>query len=472
MRTPIVRTPKKARGSIPAVKGHPLVGILPRFRREPFGTLLSATREVGDIVRLNFPGQDWVLLSRPGHVEHVLKENRANYVKGYDKARALLGNGLPLNEGESWLRQRRLMQPAFHRRRLARFAGTMVGEAEETLAAWEGSASDGRAVDVGREMTLLTQRIIVKTMFGSSVGERGERIARAFDAGMRGIELRSQLPLWISRLPLPVNRRFERALATLDEEVHRIIGERQRERTEGGEGRDDLLGMLLEARDEETGEGMDHQQVRDEVMNIYLAGHETTAVLLTWLWYLLSKNPESARKVSEEALDVAEDHPPGLEDLPKLVYTRMVIDETLRLYPSAWVLARKAVEDDEIGGYPIPARTGLFVCPYVTHRRPDLWENPEGFDPERFRPGRDGGAEGRSRFAYYPFGGGPRQCIGQNFALMEATLIVALIARRYRLDLLAGQEARPLPRGTLRPNSKMWMVPHEVGSARRSRAGL
>ena len=464
--------PEKAQGrEVPAVKGYPVVGVLPRFRSDAFALLLSATREVGDVARLGFPGQDWVLLSRPDHVEHVLKENRANYVKGYDKARALLGNGLPLNEGESWLRQRRLMQPAFHRRRLARFAGTMVEEAEETLVAWEGPASNGQAVDVGKEMTLLTQRIIVKTMFGSSVGdERGERIARAFDAGMRGIEYRSQLPLWVSRLPLPVNRRFGRALATLDEEVRRIIGERQRERAGGGgDGRDDLLGLLLDARDEQTGDAMDEGQVRDEVMNVYLAGHETTAVLLTWVWYMLSKNPEAARRVREEALEVLGDRMPGLEDLPRLVYTRMVIDETLRLYPSAWVLARKAVEDDEIGGYPIPAGTGLFVCPYVTHRRADLWENPEGFDPERFRPGRGGGSEGRPRFAYYPFGGGPRQCIGQNFALMEATLIVATIAQRYRLELVPGQTVRPLPRGTLRPSSAVRMVPRAFADGVRAR---
>ena len=464
MRTPVVGTTEKARGSIPAVEGYPLVGILPRFRREPFGTLLSATREVGDVARLGFPGQDWVLLSHPEHVEHVLKENRANYVKGYDGARALLGNGLPLNEGESWLRQRRLMQPAFHRRRLERFAATMVGKAEETLKGWEGAASVGRPVDVGLEMTLLTQRVIVKTMFGSSVGdERGERIARAFDAGMRGIEFRSQLPLWASRLPLPVNRRFARAFAVLDEEVYRIIGERRRERRAGGDGevRDDLLGLLLEARDEETGEGMDEGQVRDEVINVYLAGHESTAVLLTWVWYLLSKHPGAARKVREEALEVIGDRMPGLEDLPKLVYARMVVDETLRLYPSAWVLARKAVGDDEIGGYRIPAGTGLFVCPYVTHRRPDLWENPEGFDPERFAP--DGnGDEGRPRFSYYPFGGGPRLCIGQNFALMEATLIVATIARSYRLDLVPGEAVKPLPRGTLRPSSALRMVPRRA----------
>ena len=461
--------PEKVQREVPAAGGYPVAGVLPRFRSDPFGLLLDATREVGDAARLRFPGQDWVLLSRPDHVEYVLKENRVNYVKGYDKARALLGNGLPLNEGESWLRQRRLMQPAFHRGRLTDFAGTIVDEVEETIGAWEGPASAGLSVDVGQEMTLLTQRIIVKTMFGSSVGERGERIARAFDVAMRGIELRSQLPLWVSRLPLPVNRRFGRALATLDEEVHRIIGERRRERAEGGEGRDDLLGMLLEARDEETGEGMDERQVRDEVMSVYLAGHETTAVLLTWLWYLLSSNPGAARRVREEALEVLGERPPSVGDLPNLPYTRMVIDETLRLYPSAWLLARRAVEDDEIGGYRLPAGIGLFVCPYVTHRRPDLWENPEGFDPERFRPGPDGGVEGRSRFSYYPFGGGPRQCIGQGFALMEAALIVATIARRYRLDLVPGQTVRPLPRGTLRPSSALRMVTHAFADGVRAR---
>ena len=447
--------PEKAQRKVPTAGGYPLVGVLPRFQRDPFGTLLSATREVGDVARLPFPGRGWVLLSRPDHVEYVLRENRANYVKGYDKARVLLGNGLVMNEGESWLKQRRLMQPAFHRRRLAGFAGTMVEEVEETLGAWEGPASDGSAVDVGKEMTLLTQRIIVKTMFGSSVGARGERISRAFDAGMRGIEFRSQLPLWASRLPLPVNRRFERAFAVLDEEVRRIVGECRRERAGGGEVRDDLLGMLLAARDEETGEGMDDQQVRDEVTNVYLAGHETTAVLLTWAWYLLSKHPGAARRVREEALDVAGDRPPGLEDLPKLVYTGMVIDETLRLYPSAWVLARKAVEDDEIGGYRVPAGTGLFVCPYVTHRRADLWENPEGFDPERFAAGRE---DGRRRYAYFPFGGGPRLCIGNNFALMEATLVVASVARRYRLDLVPGREVKVRERGSLVPHPGMPMA--------------
>ena len=195
MRTSVVGAPQKAHASIPAAKGYPFLGVLPRFRSDPFGLLLDATREAGDVARLPFPGQGWILLSHPDHVEHVLKENRANYVKGYDKARVLLGNGLVMNEGESWLRQRRLMQPAFHRRRLSRFAGTIVEEAEETLRGWEDRASADGPLDVGKEMTLLTQRVIVKTMFGSSVGARGEEIAGAFDAAMRGIELRSTFPL-------------------------------------------------------------------------------------------------------------------------------------------------------------------------------------------------------------------------------------------------------------------------------------
>ena len=217
--------------------------------------------------------------------------------------------------------------------------------------------------------------------------------------------------------------------------------------------------MLLEARDEETGRGMDDRQVRDEVMGIYLAGHESTAVLLTWVWYLLSKHPEAARRVREEAVGVLGDRAPGVEDLPNLVYARMVVDETLRLYPSAWVLVRRALENDGIGPYRVPAGSMLFVCPYVTHRRSDLWENPEGFDPERFAPER---GEGRPRYAYFPFGGGPRQCIGQNFALMEATLIVSTIARRYRLDLAPGENVKPTPRGTLRPSSAPRMIPRRA----------
>jgi cytochrome P450 len=363
----------------------------------------------------------------------VLRENYKNYVKGYGKVRVLLGNGLVLSEGSFWRRQRRLMQPAFHRRRLAGFADAMTDETARMLDSWEAKVVEGKPLDVAMEMTLLTQRIIVKTMFGSDVGEEGERIARAFETALAGIDARFLIPLWMTRLPLPVNRRFKKALATIDEAVHRIIRERRREGQEGG---DDLLSMLMEARDEETGETMSDQQIQDEVTTIYLAGHETTAVTLAWAWYLLSKSPEVARGVREEVSRVLGERTPGIEDVPNLTYTKMVIDETLRLYPAAWMISRTAVEEDEIEGYRIPAGQTLFLSPYVTHRRPDLWPNPEGFDPERFAP--ESGGE-RPRFAYFPFGGGPRQCIGNNFAHVEAILVVAMVMQRYRLDLMSGQ---------------------------------
>ena len=447
---------------VPRLKGYPVVGALPGYLRRPVATMVNAAREGGGTVRLDLGPMKMVLLTDPDHIEHVLRDNAKNYVKGYGKFRLMFGDALALNEGGSWLRQRRLMQPAFHRRSLNGFGETMVGETTKMLDRWEGMSSSGQPVDVAHEMTLLTQSIIVKTMFGSEVGEEGEKISRAFDVILSGLEMRFLMPVWYGRLPLPANRRFEKARAVLDGAVYRIIGERRRDLARGVE-RDDLLGMLLSSRDEETGETMSDRQIRDEVFGIYLAGHETTAVALSWAWYLLSKNPEAARKVREEARRVLGDRTPGVEDLPSLVYTRMVIDETLRLYPPAWAFSRKAVEDDTFGEYRIPAGTTIGLSPYVTHHRPDLWENPEGFDPERFAPGNSGG---RPRYAYFPFGGGPRQCIGNNFALMEATLIVATVARRYRLDLVPGQEIKPKSRGTLAPSSPVWMVPYAVaGSA-------
>ena len=452
--------PSKLRADIevPGLKGYPLVGNLPQFQRQPLATLIRAAREGGDVTRIDLGRERCYLLSHPDHVRHVLQENYKNYVKGYGKVRVLLGNGLVLSEGSFWRRQRRLMQPAFHRRRLAGFADAMTDETARMLDSWEAKVVEGKPLDVAMEMTLLTQRIIVKTMFGSDVGEEGERIARAFETALAGIDARFLIPLWMTRLPLPVNRRFEKALATIDEAVHRIIRERRRE---GQEGSDDLLSMLMEARDEETGETMSDQQIQDEVTTIYLAGHETTAVTLAWAWYLLSKSPEVARGVREEVSRVLGERTPGIEDVPNLTYTKMVIDETLRLYPAAWMISRTAVEEDEIEGYRIPAAQTLFLSPYVTHRRPDLWPNPEGFDPERFAP--ESGGE-RPRFAYFPFGGGPRQCIGNNFAHMEATLVVAMVMQRYRLDLMSGQTVKANPRGTLRPRPGVWMTPHSITS--------
>ena len=448
--------------------GYPLVGNLPRMLREPLKTLLDAQRDLGDVVRVDLAPQSFYLLSRPDHVRRVLQENPGNYTKGYARAAtALLGNGLVLNEGEPWLRQRRMMQPAFHRRRLAGFAETMVEETQEMLERWDTVASEGRPFDVAREMKDLTRSIVVRTMFGTAVvGAQGAKIGQAFDDVLAGIEVRALLPALFARLPIPSNRRFERATRTLEKEVNRTIGERRRSGSEG----DDLLGMLMSARDEETGEPMGDRQLRDEVLTIYLAGHETTANALSWVWYLLSKSPEAARNVREEVARVLGGRYPGLEDLPRLVRTRMVVDETLRLYPPAWFFMRTAVESDSFGEHRIPAGSLLMLSPYVTHRRSDLWENPEGFDPERFAPERE---KGRPRYSYYPFGGGPRQCIGNNFALMEATLIVAAVAQDYRLDLVPGREVKARPTTTLGPRPGVWVTaqkhPHIEGLPRAGR---
>ena len=449
-----VPIPRKGADRVPGLKGYPIVGNLPQFQRDPLATLTRAAREGGDVVRLALGSERFYLLSHPDHVRHVLQDNNKNYVKGYGKVSVLLGNGLVLSEGSFWRRQRRLMQPAFHRERLAGFAEAMTDETSRMLDGWEAPASEGRALDVALEMTLLAQRIIVRTMFGAGVGEEGATIARAFDTALAGIDTRFVVPLWVSRLPLPANRRFEKALATIDGAVRRIIAGRRRAGLGGG---DDLLGMLMEARDAETGETMSEGQIRDEVTTIYLAGHETTAVTLAWTWFLLSKNPAVARGVREEVSRVLGGRTPGMGDVPNLTYTRAVVDEVLRLYPAAWMISRSAVGDDEVGGYRVPAGLTVFLSPYVTHRRPELWPNPEGFDPERFAPE---GADGRPRFAYFPFGGGPRLCIGNNFALMEATLVIAMTMQRYRLDLVPGQTVEAKPRGTLRPRPAVWMTPH------------
>jgi cytochrome P450 len=440
----------RADTGVPGPKGYPLLGCLPQFWREPLSILTNAQRLDGDVVRLDLGTLRFYLLSHPDHVKWVLQENAKNYSKGYDRVKVLLGNGLVMNEGASWLQQRRLMQPIFHQRRLEGFAVTIVEETQKMLERWEALAYEGRAVNAAKEMKLLTQRIIVKTMFGAEVGAEEEKIARAFDTALLGINVRSLMPRWFGRLPISFNQRFKRALATLDEEVYRIIRQRRGRRGMG----DDLLAMLMETRDEETGESMSDRQLRDEVMTIYLAGHETTANALSWVWYLLSTNPETARKVREEVSYVLKGRLPGFEDLPTLVYTRMVIDETLRLYPPAWIVTRRAIEDDEIGGYCIPAGSRLMLSPYLTHRRPELWENPEEFEPERFASESSNGSR---RKAYFPFGGGPRQCIGNNFALMEAKLVVSTVMQRYRLDLIPGQEIKAQPRSTLGPRPGVWV---------------
>ncbi|HEX7240777.1 MAG TPA: cytochrome P450 [Longimicrobiaceae bacterium] len=395
------------------------------------------------------PGMYWHVVSHPAGVEHVLRTHQKNYRKpGRFSApvAALIGRGLLVNESDSWLRQRRLMQPVFHRQRLAGFVDEMAEAAAATAARWEGFARTGETVDVMGEMMRFTLRVVGTTLFSADVSRGADRVGPAVNVALEHISRRMNLPVSLPEwVPTRRSRRFAAAKRVLDEMVYAPIRER---RADPAARRDDLLGMLLEARDADTGERMGDEQVRDEVLTLVMAGPETTAASLSWTWHLLARHPEALRALRTELDRVLGGRPPGLDDLARLPYTRAVFDEALRLYPPAWGQPREAVAEDVVGGYRIPAGSLVVVCQWVTHRRPDLWDDPDRFDPERFLGER---AARVPPFAYYPFGAGARQCIGTHFALMEAQVALATLAQRFDVRPLPGREPEPDPTFTLRP---------------------
>ncbi len=414
--------------------------------RNPLEHITADWKRYGDVVRYRFGKMPVFLVVHPDGVKHVLQENHRNYVKSvdYQILKRVLGEGLLTSEGQLWLRQRRLMAPMFHRQRVAGFGATMVDSTLKMLDRWSSPAVEGGALDVCNEMMQLTLEIVARVLFkvelagelaheiGHDVTVANERLGQ-FDLGT--------LLAW---LPTPRNREFRRATRSLDAIVDGIIAEHRR----SGQDRGDLLSLLLAARDEDTGEAMSDQQVRDEALTLILAGHETTANALAWTWYLLSQNPEVERKLHAELADVLGGRLPTVADLPRLRYISMVIDESMRLYPPAWSIGRSPVADDEILGFNVRAGCSVMLSQWLTHRHPDFWENPERFDPERFSPER---SANRPHYAYFPFGGGPRQCIGNVFALTEANLILAAVAQKYRLRMVPGHRVALQPLVTLRP---------------------
>jgi cytochrome P450 len=420
--------------------------VLPHLRSDPLRTFLDAADRYGDLVHLKAGPYHGFLLSEPADIRHVLQDNARNYHKSplYDRLRDGIGNGLLTSEDALWLRQRRLAQPAFHRQRLMGMADAMVACTEQMLERWDRIASRGETIDVMAEMMALTQAIIVRTMFSTDLGATAEIVNRTWPI----INRRVGETFWSTKLettlPLPANRRFWRALRELETVVYQIIADRRQTRRDEA----DLLSMFLSARDEETGAGMTDRQLRDEVMTMLLAGHETTSLALSWTYYLLSQHSDVERTIADEVDRVIGDARPGFAHVDRLVCTRRVIDESLRLYPPAWGFSRQALADDEIGGYRVPKGSLVFLIPFVIHRRPKLWPDPTRFDPDRFSPARE---SARPRFAYIPFGAGPRGCIGNQFALVEAQLIVATVAQRFRVELAPDQDVRPEPLITLRP---------------------
>ncbi len=440
----------------PRVPGYvPVLGNLLGFRSDPLGTIVRAVREAGDVARASFPRHQGHFLFHPDAVRSVLVDHAKDVSKetpGFDALRLLLGNGLVTSEGAYWLRQRRIAQPAFHRHKIFALGARMVELTERTADEWQRAAEAGRAVDVAESMTRLTLRIVGDTMLGRDVERDAADVGQALGWLLHDLNRRIVRP-WTPPLSwkTPANVRFLAAQATIFKVIDETIAAKRRDPSApGGE----LLRMLLEARDEETGEAMDDAQLRDEVATIFGAGHETTANLLAWTWSWLSRSPEVRRKLHAELDAVLGTRAVTADDYPKLPYTRAVLSETLRITPVVWLLSRRLKTALQVGPYELPAGSLVFLSPYGTHRHPAFWENPEGFDPERFV---GEAPPSRPTMAYFPFGAGPRKCIGDTFALVEATLVLATLARRFEADLLPGKVPVPEPVITLRPRDGMPM---------------
>jgi cytochrome P450 len=433
----------------PGPKAHFLIGNMPLASRDPLGTFTSWAREYGDIFYYRAAWIHVYFLNRPDLIDFVLVRNRSNLLKDHvvQNSRWFFGNGLLTSEGEEWKRQRRLAQPAFYPERIASYAGIMTDYTEQMLAQWE----DDTTLHVHQEMMNLTLRIVVRTLFGVEA-EKLSAISAALNTMMRHTAgIRLLFPPAARHLPLPGMGKIRSAVKQLNDTVLGIINVR---RVHGDEQSGDLLSMLMAARDED-GSAMSAPELRDQVLTFLLAGHETTALALTWTWYLLSQNPAVEQKLHDELSSVLRGRVPTVHDLSALIYTDRVMKESMRLYPPAWCLAREVANDFDVEGYQIPARANVVMSQWLLHHDPRYFQNPEKFDPDRW------GSEACQklpRFAYFPFGGGPRQCIGAGFAMMEAVLLLATIASRFRLRLVEGQTVIPVPSFTLRPKYGLQMT--------------
>jgi cytochrome P450 len=428
--------------TLPGPKGHWFLGNLPDLRRNKLDFFMRCAREHGDMAAFRLGPHRCVLLSHPDLIEQVLVTDNHNFGKHFAShiLRPVLGDGLLLSEGATWLRQRRLIQPAFLRQRIEAYGPIMVDQTLQLLATWK----DGESRDLHAEMMHVALGIVSRTILGVETAEVTADVSTAVDLLLKDYARRFEsflpMPTW---LPTRWRMQMWRAQARLEEIIHGFI---QQRRSDPGD-RDDLLTRLLRARDEE-GHGMSDRQLRDEVMTLFLAGHETTANALSWTWYLLALHPEVEARLLAELREVLGGAPPTVADLPRLPYTEHVILESMRLYPPVYAFGRRALRRCNVGGHDIRADTTLFMSQWVVHRDPRFFDRPEVFDPDRWA---DGLARRIPKFAYFPFGGGPRVCIGNTFALIEVALIIATILPRFRFTLVPGHPVKPWPSVTLRP---------------------
>lgn len=444
----------------PGPRGWPLWGNALELSRDWMGYLVNCARTYGDAVFFRFFNVPICLLVHPAYIEEVLVTNASNFVKSRDYRVLVhvMGEGLLTAEGEAWRRQRKLVQPAFHHENILEYGKVMVDCAARMIDAWE----DGEVRDIHTDMTHLTLEIVTRALFGTSVLERADDVATGLKHMMEEFTWHANLSFILPDfVPLPVSRRLRRGIRMLDDVFYSII----RERRASPSSPNDLLGTLLKTRHAD-GSPMSDRELRDEMMTLLLAGHETTAVALSWTWYLLALNKQPETKLHDEIKEVMGDADPTIADIPQLLYTSYVIQESMRLYPPAWGIGRKALADFEVGGYRIPAGTNIFLMQWITHRDERFYPEPERFKPERWEDESMG--RGRlPRFAYFPFGGGPRKCIGASFATMEAVLLLATIARRFRFELAPDARVEMLPSLTLRPRFGIKMLArkrHDYGA--------
>lgn len=418
------------------------------FHSTPLTFLSRMLREHGDIFAVDLLGMPIIVLNHPTFIDHVLKRHHHNYDRGgpaVEMARELFGYGLGTAARPSWLWQRRLLQPAFHRQRIATFGELMTAEVDTTLDRWEQARSEGLPIDIGAEMVNLTLRIVVETLFGLAPSDTMlRRFTNAVSDATEELASFVRFPLIPLSVPTAGHRRFQRATRELDAVTYELI----RRHRKGQSDRHSLLSLMMHARDAETGDGMSDSQLRDEVLTMLFAGHETSANTLTWVWYLLGRHPEVERRLRAEIDSVLADRRPTMDDVPKLTYTRQVIEETLRLYSPAWQNYRQALADDEIGGYRIPAGTTIFWSYYFVHRHESYWDNAELFNPDRFS---DANSTRGDHPGYFPFGAGPRLCIGNAFAMAEMQLTIAMTLQRYRLVPTTTKVIDPIALLTLQP---------------------
>ena len=421
------------------------------IRRDPLKFLTNLHEKYGDIVYFKLGSQDSCLVANPDYIKGILVDNDWNFLKGrgLQRAKKLLGNGLLTAEGNFHRRQRRLSQPAFHKQRIAGYAETMIRYTIDTRERWE----DGETLDISKEMMRLTLAIVAKTLFDADVESDAKEVGEALTEALELFDIfASPFSEILEKLPLPRTKRFKLARQRLDNTIYRFIDERRASGVDKG----DLLSMLMLAQDTEDGSGgMADEQLHDEALTLFLAGHETTANALTWTWYLLSEHSEVERKVHAEIDAVLNGRMPTIEDVPNLSYTEKVLTEAMRLYPPVWVIGRRAVSSYKLAGYDLPAKTIMFLSQWVMHHDDRFYPNPFTFDPERWTPEA---SSGRPKYAYFPFGGGPRLCIGEQFAWMEGILIIVGLAQKFRLRLVPGHKVMPQPLITLRPKYGMKMT--------------